>query len=149
MPDIQEAEKKVEQKIVQQEEIAKQFFVVNRKIFYLAIALVAITLGTVHFFMYKWSEKKDAEIKAYTVKMALRDADVKRRDGIIDSLGTASKNKDAALEQARDSIARAYKTLAQLNSSQFQQNEKHKKDSLTIAHATLADKIKFITGDSH
>ena len=153
MPDTPES--KAEQiidsakaKIQEEVAIVKNSLSINKNVFYLALALVGIAIGVILFFVYKGIAEKDRQIQAFTLKMSQRDAQVKSRDLVIDSLDKANKSKDAFLVEARDSIDSAYKILNTLNSSQNTQNEKHRKDSIAISRLSLADKLRIITGGS-
>lgn len=133
-------------KIKEETDKAKNFFVIHRKLFYLILFLVAVAAGICIWRVYKSIDFQNTKIDGYTVKMAQRDAEVKKRDAQIIQLTAANKVNDEAIAKARDSISKAYTIIQVLTNLQKQQNEKHKKDSIAISHLSLPDKIKFITG---
>lgn len=121
----------------------------HKKKFYLIGAGVIIVVCIILYFMWRGANEKDKQIQAFTVKMALRDKDVKDRDVKIESFISDMKAKDAALAQARDSINKAYQQLTIINETQIKNHEKQKKDNATLSRLSLPDKIKFITGGSN
>ncbi len=132
--------------IKQDAEHVRSYYVLHRTLIIIAFVVMLVACFVVMRFLYVAIENKDKQINALTVKMGQRDVDIKGRDEEIKKLDADSKSKDAAIALSRDSINQAYQIIAKINTKQYTQYEKYKKDSAAIGSLSLHDKLSIITG---
>ena len=127
----------------------KKYFVVHRVAFILSILGFALVIGLILHFIYVGVDVQNEKIKKYDAQIKQRDSIIAVQDAQVKQIDLEIKSKDAILAVSRDSVASAYKIIAQLNKQHDIQVSNYKKDSTTIAHLSLDNKIRFVTGRSY